>query len=115
MTMAKLWVKSQDGSFSGVIEQVGVNIQSGRLICSDKQYLGEYLNRERCVEVIAEMTELLRQANEPLVLLKNYDLEQGEEFNEPFNDIRFIGMCDDNNKDIEVIQKDYVFYDMPKE
>ena len=102
----KLWIRSQDKIALSQIKQIA--IEYDKKIVGYNGYcvkLGEYNTKERALEVLDEIQNLLR----PMLIFKNCNCTQ-----EMLDNIKEVGACVvSDNTHIEQMQ--YCVYEMPEE
>ena len=108
----ELWVRNQDKDHLVKIEEINIEIDEDGFIGiwsygSNKYlkyYLGTYKTKERALEVLDEIQNILK----PEVIVKTYNVEQAE----LLNGTKFIQPM---IEDIQVQQASTYVYEMPEE
>ena len=111
----QLWVRSQDREMLMKVFEVRLNWQNDKEIicnsytsdCCDYDYrcLGTYATKERALEVLDEIQNVLK----PITVFKNAEINK-----ETWEEIQKVGVCAINDR-ADVIKLDTFVYEMPKE
>ena len=110
----KLWVRSQNKCKLRQVDLVNYCYECGKHIIDCNGYpMGTYKSKERCLEIIYEIQEILM--NNGMILFKNIDISEiPKEALEPFKALTYIPN-NDNQSSVSVHNAECVVYEMPKE
>lgn len=116
----ELWIRSQDGKVLEKIDDLFIQYSTQKklhMICSHRNlvYLGGYKTEERALQVIDEIQNKMKQQFllKPTTMMNQKDILGGKNYFEMINDANMI--VTDNNFEIEPINSEVIFYQMPKE
>lgn len=114
----KLWVRSQSKENLTIIKSLcyanhgGKNVVMGGEETTFDIVLGKYHTKERCLEIIDEIQEILMKNG--IILFKNVDISEiPKEALEPFKALEYLPNGD-NQSQVSVHNAEVVIYEMPE-
>lgn len=115
----EIWVLSQDKTYFGAVKELKFAIiknTNSYIILSKGEILGEYKSRKRCVEVIQEFQEFVKNHSSLIAL---YNVTITYEQAKAMRDINIVMLHEDNSTQpqprAETHSVDVVIFEMPKE